>query len=327
MSVGKFLRCSACAALAAVAGLSGCAVDENNGNTQQTAFSSYSATSRPSEEISAHSVAEITAEPADITAEAEITPSVEAEPAPDPVQLIARYDSEFLGLPDKDKVYIFRDKKEIVEINGAGCMGVSCYDDSDGELVFLCDFYISADGLTVYRHYQEDGSYRLLPEQAAFSGFDPAGQSAEDVMAQANALYDAVYGELAFNRGSEPVSSPLGNFYPVSDTRLDTAEKLNSALERYFCGNALETLLQGSDRVIAGEDGRLYCLEHYGSVSGYLGTEYTLTSLTEDAAVYSATARFEYEAGSVTETAFTCVAVRTADGWRFGEFGSIRNLS
>lgn len=292
MSVGKFLRCSACAALVAVAGLSGCAVDENNGNTQQTAFSSYSATSRPSEETSAHSVAEITAEP-------EITPSVEAEPAPDPVQLIARYDSEFLGLPDKDKVYIFRDKKETVEINGAGCMGVSCYDDSDGELVFLCDFYISADGLTVYRHYQEDGSYRLLPEQAAFSGFDPAGQSAEDVMAQANALYDAVYGELAFDSGSEPVSSPLGNFYPVSDTRLDTAEKLNSALERYFCGSA----------------------------SGYLGTEYTLTSLTEDAAVYSATARFEYEAGSVTETAFTCVAVRTADGWRFGEFGSIRNLS
>lgn len=309
MSVGKFLRCSACAALVAVAGLSGCAVDENNGNTQQTAFSSYSATSRPSsEEISAHSVAEIT-----------------AEPVPDPVQLIARYDSEFLGLPDKDKVYIFRDKKETVEINGAGCMGVSCYDDSDGELVFLCDFYISADGLTVYRHYQEDGSYRLLPEQAAFSGFDPAGQSAEDVMAQANALYDAVYGELAFDRDSEPVSSPLGNFYPVSDTRLDTAEKLNSALERYFCGSALETLLQGSDRVIAGEDGRLYCLEHYGSVSGYLGTEYTLTSLTEDAAVYSATARFEYEAGSVTETSFTCVAVRTADGWRFGEFSSIRN--
>ena len=144
-------------------------------------------------------------------------------------------------------------------------------------------------------------------------------------MAQANALYAAVYGELAFDSGSEPVSSPLGNFYPVSDTRLDTAEKLNSALERYFCGNALETLLQGSDRVIAGEDGRLYCLEHYGSASGYLGTEYTLTSLTEDAAVYSATARFEYEAGSVTETAFTCVAVRTADGWRFGEFGSIRN--
>lgn len=292
--------------------LTGCAADESGGITQQDRASSQAYSTEAA--VTEPQTAPYTSEPEQVSEAPESAEEVDA------VRLIERMDSDFLGLPDRDRVYIFMDKQEKTEINGGTFYGVSCYDDADGQLQLICDFYISADGLTVYRYHPEDESYRLLPEQQEFTGFDPETQSAEDIFSQANALYSAVYGELEFNADAVPVATPLGDMYPVSDTRLDTADKLTSALERYFSGDVLEKLLQGSDRVTSGEDGSLYCLEHYGSVSGYLGTEYTLDELTEKTAVYSAASRFEYEAGNVTEKQFTCIAEKSENGWRFTKF-------
>lgn len=307
------MKKTAVAAVLGIAMLSGCAADENGGITQQDMASNraYSAEAPSAEPMQTEPY---TQEP-ELTSE-----TVETTENVDAVRLVERLDSEFLGLPESDRAYIFMDKQEKTEINGGTFYGVSCYDDADGQLQLICDFYISADGLTAYRYYPEDGSYRLLPEQQEFAGFDPEMQSAEDIFAQANALYSAVYGELDFDAGAEPVTTQLGDMYPVSDTRLDTMNKLTAALEHYFSGDVLAKLLQGSDRVVTGGDGSLYCLEHYGRVSGYLGTEYTLEELTENTAVYSARARFEYEAGNVTEKDFTCIAEKSENGWRFTQF-------
>ena len=64
----------------------------------------------------------------------------------------------------------------------------------------------------------------------------------------------------------------------------------------------------------------MYVLEHSGGNISYLGTEYTLTSLTDDKAAFTGVSRFEYEAGIVTEKTFTCTAVKTPNGWRFTKF-------
>lgn len=297
---------------------SGCAADEFSGNTQQSYSGASVEYSADSVEYSAEATAEEysapTAEP-----QASAAPTVESA-AVDPVMLAEGLSAEFLGLPDSGKVYIFRDKKESVTINGAEYFGVTCLDEEDGRLESICDIYISPDGATAYRYHPEDGSYRLLPEQGEFPGFDPESQSPEEVFRQANALCAAVYGELDFDSTAEPVTSAAGNFYPVSDERLDTEEKLHSALGRYFAGDILGELLKGSDRVFAAEDGRLYCLEHYGGAAAPV-LEYSLAELTEDTAVYSCTALYEYEAGSTTRQDFTCTARRDQQGkWRFTDF-------
>lgn len=312
------MRKTAAALLALLAAgmLAGCAADEFSGNTQQSYTEAMStADSTQPAETTAYTEP-VTVEP---TEESEEVQTLQA----DPVRLAEQMGSEALGLPDNGRVYIFRDMQETVTINGGQYYGVSCYDENEGQLTHIGDYYISPDGLTAYLFHPEDGSYRLQPEQAAFSGFDPESQSAEDIFAQANELYAAVFGELSFTtEDAAPLVSQLGNFYPVSDERLDTREKLNAALSRYFAGELLTQLEQGSDRVVNGEDGRLYCLEHYGTVEGYLGTEYTLAELTEERAVYSAKASFEYEAGNVTVKEFTCTAEKSRDGWRFVEFSS-----
>lgn len=176
---------------------------------------------------------------------------------------------------------------------------------------------MNSDGSRAYRQYGED--YRLLPESQAYSGFDPETQLPADIFAEANALYAAVYGELPYDQGSGALPSERGNYYRVTG-QLDTKGKLNAALERFFTGDILDTLSEGSDNVIADEEGALYVLEHSGGNISYLGTEYTLTSLTDDAAVFTGTSRFEYEAGSITEKKITCRAVKTTTGWRFTMF-------
>ena len=142
---------------------SGCAADEFSGNTQQSYSGASAEYSADSVEYSAEATAEEysapTAEP-----QASAAPTVESA-AVDPVRLAEGLSAEFLGLPDSGKVYIFRDKKESVTINGAEYFGVTCLDEEDGRLESLCDIYISPDGATAYRYHPEDGSYRLLPEQ------------------------------------------------------------------------------------------------------------------------------------------------------------------
>lgn len=303
------------AAVILTAAVSGCAADEFSGNTQQS-YSGASAEETAGTSVgAAGETAEQSGEVNAVSAEPE---AAAAEvPTADPVRLAEGFSAEFLGLPDSGKVYIFRDKGETVQINGAECPGVSCYDEVDGQLEFICDFYFSPDGGAAYRFHPEDGSCRPLPEQGDFPGFDPESQSPEEVFRQANALYAAVYGELDFDSSAEPVAAAAGNFYPVSDERLDTEEKLQAALSRYFAGDILAKLLEGSDRVMTAEDGRLYCLEHYGGAQAP-AVEYSAADITEDSAVYSCTALYEYEAGNTTRQEFTCTAERNQAGeWRF----------
>lgn len=293
--------------LLGIAALCGCSADSGGGITEQSAI--FSAQTSAAEEA-------VVAVEADFTEE-----TSETREAVNPVLLAEQFSSEYLGLPDSDTVYIFRDKGETEEINGVVCYGVSCYDDSGGQLRFICDFFISADGLTAYRYYAENIEYRLLPERPDFSGFDPEMQPPEDIFAQANELYSAVYGELPYDQNeAEALKSDQGIYYPVTDERLNTIQKLNSALARYFAGDLLERLKAGSDSVIADAGGRLCCLPHSGGNVGYLGTDYTLETLTEDRAVYSAVSRYEYEAGVVSEKKFSCTAKKTESGWRFTEF-------
>lgn len=311
-----FMKIRAAALLCAV-GLCGCAAEDTEVTTlpsaSQTEAYSYTQETAPATE---------TAPPEPETYEAAVQPeTAEAVPAPDPVQLAEDFGREYLGLPDIGSVYIFRSKGDTAEINGAECCGVSCYDDSGGSLVFICDFYFTTDGTAAYRYYPDTGSYALLPEQPAFSGFDPENRSAEEIFAQAAQLWEAVHGDTAFIiEGIQPLETAAGRYYPVADERLDTAEELDAALENYFAGELLEQLLAGSDNVITGEDGRLYCLEHSGGDVGYLGTEYSLVLLTEDRAEFTAVARYEYEAGAAAERSCTCIAEKTENGWRFTEF-------
>lgn len=305
--------------LAGVLAAAGCSADASEGITE-----------RPGEEMTAASEAYDASLPDPeasraLTAEAPTAeqswqePTEETREAPaDPVRLVEALGSGFLGLPDSGKVYIFRDRKQTTEISGEEYHGVSCYDDSEGELRFICDFWINSDGSRAYRQYGTE--YRLLPETQEYSGFDPETQPVEDIFAKSDKLYEAVFGELSYDPQGVYLPSELGNFYPVTDSALDTRGKLNAALERYFTGELLDRLTEGTDKVISDDGGSLYVLEHSGQDIAYLCTEHTLTYIGEDRAEFAGVSRFEYEAGHVTEKSFTCTAVKTANGWRFSRY-------
>ena len=297
--------------------VTGCSADTVAGITEQSQFQRddtapvSQAETSPVSEYAESALPAVQAEESHEAAE-----TAEAAEEVDPVKLVEALGSEFLGLPDGEKVYIYRNLNEQREINGEQFYGVSCYDEG-GSLELICDIWVNADGSRAYRQYGEE--YRLLPESRAYSGFDPETQLPADIFAEANALYAAVYGELPYDQESSAMPSEHGNYYRVTG-QLDTKEKLNAALERFFTGDILDTLTSGSDNVIADDEGALYVLEHSGENISYLGTEYTLTSLTDDTAVFTGVSKFEYEAGSVTEKEFTCRAVKTSHGWRFSKF-------
>ena len=308
---------------AGILSITGCSADTVAGITEQSQFQRGEADSASQAEQNGTASAYAAVRSAEQTGETHepFEPSVTAETAEtaelvDPVKLVEALGGEYLGLPDSDKVYIYRNRNEQREINGELLYGVSCYDEGDS-LEFICDIWVNSDGSRAYRQYGEE--YRLLPESQAYSGFDPETQLPADIFAEANALYAAVYGELPYDQESGALPSERGNYYRVTG-QLDTKGKLNAALERFFTGDILDTLSEVSDNVIADDEGALYVLEHSGGNISYLGTEYTLTSLTDDTAVFTGISRFEYEAGSVTEKKITCRAVKTSTGWRFTQF-------
>jgi len=313
---------------AALLTLAGCSADSAAGITEQSQFrqrddttsvtqgEQTSKTAGVAQDIqteSAVSTADVPEIAATLSEEAQTT---EATTEVDPVKLVEMLGGEYLGLPENNKVYIFRNRNEQREINGEQFYGVSCYDEDD-TLRFICDIWVNSDGSRAYRQYGEE--YRLLPESQAYSGFDPESQLPVDIFAETNALYAAVYGELPYDQGGSALPSSRGNYYRVTG-QLDTRGKLNAALERFFTGELLDVLADGSDNVISDDEGALYVLEHSGGNISYLGTEYSLTSLTDDTAVFTGTSSFECEAGIVTKKTFTCVAEKTTNGWRFTKF-------
>lgn len=315
--MGDFMRKIATVlCLLTVLALSGCEGDLSGGITQQEqlAEQSYFQTERiiPAEaDLSEISVS--SSEEADASTEE----SEEAQPMIDPVALTAAFSQEILGLEDNGRIYIFRDKNDRADISGLECCGVSCYDELDGTLHFVCDFYVSTDGSRIFRLDGDD--FITLPESARLDGFTPE-QEPENIMEAAVTLYSAVYGIVEFDRSAAAVTSDMGNYYPVADERIDTRLKLNAALSRYFTGDLLAELLSGSDKLIADESGKLYCLEHSGGNLAYMDTEYSLASLEDGIAVYDAVSLFEYEAGEIFRQEYTLTAVKTQSGWRFSEF-------
>lgn len=300
--------------------LAGCSADSAAGITEQSQFRKFGDTASVIQNGQTETY-EAQTGPVSATADTPAAANVETDTAEaaadvDPVKLVETLGSEYLGLPESGRVYIFRNRNEQREINGERFYGVSCYDEEDS-LVFICDVWVNSDGSRAYRQYGEE--FRLLPESQAYSGFDPESQLPADIFAEANALYAAVYGELPYDQSGSAVPSSRGNYYRVTG-QLDTRGKLNAALERFFTGELLDSLADGSDNVISDDEGALYVLEHSGGNISYLGTEYTLTSLTDDKAAFTGVSRFEYEAGSVTEKTFTCTAVKTPNGWRFTKF-------
>lgn len=304
---------SAVVCLLAAVALSGCAADMSGGITEQPAFTQRTAEASPQEpETSAETSAP---EEAAMLSGAPEPVTVESA-AVNPVSVLEGLGNEYLGLPDTGRVYIFRDTGERSDIDGDECLCASCYDEDEGTLSFICAFWVSADGSRVYR--QGNFGYALLPEDRSLSGFTPE-QSPEDVMAQANDIYCAACGLSKFDGNAQPLTSDRGTFYPMTDERLNTRIKLNAALGMYFTGELLETLLSGSDNLMEDDSGRLYCLEFFGGIS-YIGTDYSLAELTEDAAVYKAVSKFEHEEGKVSEREYTLTAVKTPSGWRFSEY-------
>ena len=146
--------------------ITGCSADTVAGITEQSQFQRGEADSASQAEQTGTAAASASAavRSAEQTGEThELSepdePSVTAETAEtaepvDPVKLVEALGSEYLGLPDSDKVYIYRNLNEQREINGERLYGVSCYDEGDS-LDFICDIWVNSDGSRAYRQYGE----------------------------------------------------------------------------------------------------------------------------------------------------------------------------
>ena len=121
----------------------------------------------------------------------ETAPPQQTEDAPpaDVTKQIAAFDNTFLGLPSADKVYIFSDAGKSAEIDGRVCGAVSCYDEYEGTLYYMCDFYISPDGSRVYRYYEQEERFAILPEEQ-MTRLDPTRQSLDEIFSKSGRLYD-----------------------------------------------------------------------------------------------------------------------------------------
>lgn len=242
------------------------------------------------------------------------------------VELISAYDNSYLGLPQKDKVYIFHSTGETAEIDGESCYGLSCYDEHEGVLYFMCDFFISEDGGKVYRYYVSENVYSLLPESSSgYTQMDPTTQSPEEIFAVANALYG--YFDLCALDGyydrtlEKEVNGSIRTYYMVSDERLDTKMEMLNALSCYFSADIINSLMD-SQLYAEGEDGKLYSTGGArGSDITHISTEYELSILTSDTAEFTAYNSYGDENGEVTyENTMTYSAIKQDGRWFFTSF-------
>lgn len=238
---------------------------------------------------------------------------------------IAAYDNAYLGLPSADKVYIFSDAQKTAEIDGYVCGAVSCYDEHEGTLYYMCDFYISEDGGRVYRYYESEERFALLPEER-ITRLDPTRQSPDDIFAAANALYSLFHPSTNSDLGAggvdygAPVEINGETYYPVANEAFNTKEKLLDALDRYFSGEIV-TALMDTNKFIERDDA-LYVRDLLGAGSNpaLISVEYELTELNEDTAVFTEYDTYQYEAGEseVLEVVYT--AKKQNGIWRFTDF-------
>ena len=324
------------ALLAAAVLLTGCADKEESqqvSQAQQTETSAAEETvqapAEETEEISvpaASATIEETAAPAE-TEEA----SVKAETAEtkdigfdEYAELVMQYDNTFLGLPQKDKVYIFASTGEQQELDGVTCHAVSCYDEHEGTLYYMCDFYVSEDGSAVYRYYVSDDRYSLLPETSVFVPMDPTTQTPEEIFARAFELYG--YFDMAaldgwYDRTLEAeVNGSTWTYYMVSDERYDTKAELLEALRCYFSDDIINSLMDTS-QYREGTDGKLYSAGGArGSDIYYDSSEYELTVLTSDSALFTVYSSYSDEEGNTDTVTYEYNAVKRDGRWYFTDF-------
>lgn len=256
-------------------------------------------------------------EPAESDIEIEVTDTY--------AEMITAFDNTYLGLPRADKIYVFQSTGDYDEIGGEICYAVSCYDEHEGTLYYMCDFYITEDGSAVYRYYLSDDKYVLLPESKGFAQMDPTSQTADEIFAVANELYG--YFDLCALNGYDDktleaeVDGETWTYYMVSDERLDTKAELLSALSCYFSTEIINSLMDTS-MYREGMDGKLYSTGGArGSNIFHQKTVYELVSLTEDTAVFKGYATYSDEImeDAYTEE-FTYNAVKQDGRWVFTNF-------
>ncbi len=268
-------------------------------------------------------VTEPPAETAEPTAEAETAESEESG-FDQYAAMLMEYDNAFLGLPQKDKVYIFAGTGDTAEPDGIPCHAVSCYDEHEGTLYYMCDFYISEDGKTVYRYYVSDDRYSLLPETSTFPVLDPSSQTPDEIFAVANELYGYfVRGSLPYYSGmtmEAEVDGVLRTYYMVSDERLDTKSELLEALSGYFSMDIINGLMDSSV-YRDGMDGKLYTTGGTPAAfkENYIGTEYELLVLNGGTAEFVAYSSYS-DGDAVTVTEHSYIAVKADGRWVFTNY-------
>ncbi len=329
------MRKRICIVLAACLMLTGCGGKEESSDTVLTPQSTSSAveeTVQPPVEETQETIPAVTVEVTTAAPAETVEPVVDTETAETAetgfdkyAELIMQYDNTFLGLPQKDKVYIFAGTDESTELDGMTCHGVSCYDEHEGTLYYMCDFYISEDGASVYRYYANDERYSLLPETSVFVPMDPGTQTPEEIFATAFELYG--YFDLAALNGwydktlEAEVNGSTWTYCMVSDERYDTKAELLEALRCYFSDDIINSLMD-TDQYREGTDGKLYSA---GGARGadifYNSSEYELTVLTADSALYTVTSTYgggEY--GDTYTEVYEYNAVKRDGRWFFIDF-------
>lgn len=337
------------AALAAIicVTLTGCSGDSDNspsGNTEIDPPAPSPSLTEPVYEAESADIEQSTAEalpraesgePAaeesapDVTAPA---PQTEKAPPPDVTKQIAAFDNTFLGLPSADKVYIFADANKSAEIDGHVCNAVSCYDEYEGTLYYMCDFYISPDGSRVYRYYEQEERFAILPEEQ-MTRLDPTRQSVDEIFSAAETLYSMFHPYRnsyvdGIDHDTAPTEINGEEYRPVTGGQINSKAALLDALDRYF-SNEIVTALMDTNKFIE-LDGVLYV--RIGSISGpsfdptvtEIGHE--LTELTENTCVFTKYVTHQYEAGETEVKEYVYRAEKQNGVWRFTDFTAPWNV-
>ncbi|MGN0650965.1 MAG: hypothetical protein ACI4KM_11050 [Oscillospiraceae bacterium] len=316
--------------LIAALALTGCSDNKESGHTEGSTTESVEQTTasdsapEPAGEESEISAAQTTAEQ---TTEPVPEQTQQDEPTEEPVEvnaaeLISRFDNAWLGLPSEDNVYIFSDKGETKELDGVTLYGASCYDEHEGTLYFMCDYYVTGDGSAVYRWYEGNERLALCPENTVFPRLDPTSQTPQEIFKTAELLYGM------FTPGKPPLLDRENTFEQdgrtyaaIADERLNTKPRLLDSLNRYFSDEIINSLMDGNSYIIEGADGTLYYdCTGFGEVPSYIGSTYELTGLTEDSAVFTVYSTWEFEAGERFETRLIYIANCVYGNWRFTAF-------
>lgn len=251
----------------------------------------------------------------------ETTETTEPEETVNYADLITAFSNSYLGLPSDDRVYVFSDAGKTAQIDELLCHAVSCYDEFEGTLYYMCDFYISEDGSCVYRLYENEERFQLLPEEKGYVRLDPTTQPADEIFEKVKELEMIFTPYARFATDPESTIEIDGQqFDLVTDERLNTKQKLLETLDKYFSMEIVSALMETG--AVAEQDGNIY-VRHSDGMGGnpdLQSIEYELTFLSGDVAVFTEYDTYLYEAGETEVKEITYKAEKQYGMWRFTEY-------